>query len=136
LALIAARREVALEIEVERFVRLARFEPGRIACALKPGAPSDLPMRLARALSLWTDQVWRVEADAESQAETVAERAARQRAEEEAALRAHPFVAEALQAFPGAEITAVRAPADQGAEVVALRTPQKSKAKPAKESRS
>jgi DNA polymerase-3 subunit gamma/tau len=125
LALVAARRDIELEIALERFVRLLEFRPGLIRYAPAPGHPADLPQRLMRALKDWTGEPWRVSADGEAAAnvESIAERRARERQEDLDAIRAIPFVAEALKAFPGAIIADVREPKADGAEVTPLRTP-------------
>jgi DNA polymerase-3 subunit gamma/tau len=112
LALIASRREAALEIDLERYVRLVEFEPGAIRYQPSPDAPEDLPLRLIRFLKEWTGETWRVSADGAAPAgvESLEERRARERDAELAALRAHPSVAEALAAFPGAVIAEVKRP--------------------------
>ena len=117
-ALIAAERDVQLQIEVERFVHLSAFEPGRIVYASAPGAPSDLAVRLQKRLSDWTGDRWEVLADAASGVESLAERREKAEAAALAALQQHPFVAEALAAFPGAEI--MRWSKGEGGEVVRL----------------
>lgn len=38
IALMAGAREVGLQVDTERFVRPSHFEPGKLACALAPGA--------------------------------------------------------------------------------------------------
>ncbi|MFZ4601535.1 MAG: DNA polymerase III subunit gamma/tau [Caulobacterales bacterium] len=113
-ALIAERREAGLEIDVERYVRLVAFAPGSIRYQPAPGAPADLAGRLARFLKDWTGEVWFVAADdAAAGVESLEERRAREREAELAALRAHPAIAEALSAFPGATIAEVRKPKPQ-----------------------
>ncbi len=121
-ALISARRDVNLEIEVERYVRLSHYAPGHIRFAPGPGMPDDFPMRLARALGDWTGEDWDVSAEAPQGVESLAERRARERAAEMAELQSIPFVAEALKAFPGAKVLGLRteAPAE-GAEVLPLK---------------
>jgi DNA polymerase-3 subunit gamma/tau len=118
-ALIARERAISLEIDVERYVRLSSFEPGRIVFAPAAGAPRDLAPRLARALTEWTGQTWEVRADGESEVESLAERRARERKALLEDVRKHPLVADALKAFPGAEIVDVRdPPPTQAAQVI------------------
>jgi DNA polymerase-3 subunit gamma/tau len=120
-ALIAENRDVDLEIAVERYVQLSEFAPGRIVFAPAPGAPADLAARLQRALSEWTEQSWDVRADGASGVESLAARRERERAATLEDLKRHPFVAEALKAFPGAEIVEVRdPPKPQSGEVIDL----------------
>ena len=122
-ALIAEKRAVELEIDVERYVRLASFEQGRISFAPVAGAPKDLALRLARALKDWTDEIWDVRADGKSDVESLAERRAREREAMLDEVRKHPLVAEALKSFPGAEIVDVRdAPQTEPGEVINMPT--------------
>lgn len=110
-ALIGERREVELEIDVERYVRLVEFSPGRIRFQPAPGAPPELAGRLARFLKEWTDETWIVTADAAAAGvESLEERRAREREAELDAIRKIPAVAEALRAFTGAAIVDVRKP--------------------------
>ena len=41
-------------------VRLVEFAPGQIKLRLVPGAPRDIPARVAAALRRWTGQRWLV----------------------------------------------------------------------------
>jgi len=123
--LAATRPDIELEIAVERCVRVAELRPGFLRCKLEPGAPENLAFRFARALQEATGERWEVRDDAPEGAETIAARLAREAAEQLEALKRHPFVAQALQAFPGAEIAAVHEAEDvdtpgSGAEIVRL----------------
>jgi DNA polymerase-3 subunit gamma/tau len=125
LALIAENRAVDLEIDVERFVRLSHYEHGRIIYQPATGAPRDLAPRLARALKEWTGETWEVRADGRSDVESLAERRERERQAMLAELKKHPLVADALKAFPGAEIVDVRdPPKTDPAEVIDMPAPQ------------
>jgi DNA polymerase III subunit gamma/tau len=124
-ALIAEQRAVDLELQVERYVRLSSFAPGRIVFEPVSGAPRDLAPRLARALSEWTGEAWEVRADGQSDVESLAERRAREREAMLEELRKHPLVADALKAFPGAEIVGVRDPAPlEQAKVIDMPAPK------------
>ena len=127
IALIETQRDVDLQIAVERYVRLSSFAPGVIVFAPAPGMPVELPSRLAKKLRDWTGAAWDVRADAQSGVESFAERRAIDRANALEDLKKHPFVADALAAFPGAEIADWRKPADPAAaaEVVPLRPVKK-----------
>ncbi len=122
LALIETQRDIDLQIAVERYVRLSSFAPGVIVFSPAPGMPDDLPSRLARKLIDWTGARWDVRADAATGVESFAERRAQDRANALADLKKHPFVADALAAFPDAEIVDWRKPDPAtAAEVVPLR---------------
>lgn len=117
--------DIELEIAVERFVHLAELSPGVLRFAAAPGAPEHLAHRLARALREATGQAWEVRADAAEGRETIAERRAREEAERLEALKRHPFVAQALKAFPEAKIAVVHEAESvdsdaPGADIVAL----------------
>ncbi len=128
-ALIAANRNVDLEIEVERHVRPIEVAMGKLVFALTPDAPPDLTRRLARALEEWTGLPWAMVAQASLDdappPETLAERRRRAAAEALDRIRRHPFVADALKAFPGAEIVDVRSPESgpAGGEIIAFTPP-------------
>ena len=110
-ALIRARRDVSLLVEVEKGVRLVRYAPGRIEFEPADAAPPDLAARLAQRLQLWTGARWGVAVVGSGGAATIAEVRARERGDIEARAREHPVVQAVLAAFPGAEIRDVR-PAD------------------------
>jgi DNA polymerase-3 subunit gamma/tau len=113
LALIGSKREIALKIDVERFVRLVSFKPGAIVYEPAPGSPSDLPRRLAVKLKEWTGQVWLVAAEGGGGAESLYEREKREAQEARARLEQDPFIQEVMKAFPGTEILGVRSLAAQ-----------------------
>jgi len=96
-ALIRARRDVRLLVEVEAHVRLAHYAPGRIEFAPAGDAPRDLAARIARRLQDWTGSRWGVSVVAEADAPTIAET----RLAEKGALMQHPMLQAVLAAFPG-----------------------------------
>ena len=110
-ALIEAKRDVVLKHDIDRFVRLIDYQPGRITFALAEGAPVNLAQRLTARLKDWTGQFWgvSVEGGAAGQ-ETAYERDNRERAETRAAAASDPFIQKLMAAFPGAEIVEVREP--------------------------
>jgi DNA polymerase-3 subunit gamma/tau len=110
-ALIRARRDVSLLVEVETGVRLVRYAPGRIEFEPAEGAPPDLAARLSQRLQLWTGVRWGVAVVGSGGAATIAEVRAKEKGDLEARAREHPMVQAVLAAFPGAEIREVR-PAD------------------------
>ena len=106
--LIEQRRDIALKLDVERFVRPISFRPGAITFEPAPGAPNHLQQRLAARLKEWTGQPWLVAAEGGGGAESLYERAQRETQKTRRDVEADPFVQSLLEAFPGAEITGVR----------------------------
>lgn len=106
--LIAEKRDIGLRLDVEQYVRPISFRPGAITFEPGPGAPGNLAGRLVRALKEWTGQPWLVAAEGGGGAESLLERQKREDREEMDSIKADPFVASVLTAFPGAEIVEVR----------------------------
>ena len=106
--LIDQRRDIALRLDVQKYVRLISFRTGAISFEPAPGAPNNLSQRLSVRLKEWTGQPWLVAAEGGGGGETLAER----QSKEEAAIRAEalgdPFVQSVMQVFPGAELTEIR----------------------------
>jgi DNA polymerase-3 subunit gamma/tau len=119
LALIRARRDVALLIEVEKGVRLVRYAPGRIEFEPADAAAPDLAARLGQRLQSWTGARWGVSVVGTGGGPTVAELREAEKDREEAEARAHPFVQAALKAFPGAKLIGVRRRAPVETEMLA-----------------
>jgi DNA polymerase-3 subunit gamma/tau len=119
-ALIDARRDIALKLDVERYVRLISFRTGAIAFEPAPGAPSNLAQRLSARLKEWTGQPWLVAAEGGGGAETLAELRARELEVARAEALADPFVRQVMEVFPGAEVTEIRnlAPPETAAAAV------------------
>jgi DNA polymerase-3 subunit gamma/tau len=107
-ALIDARRDVVLKLDVAKFLRPVSFRPGAIEFEPAPGAPGNLSQRLSARLKEWTGQPWLVAALGGGGAESLLERAHREKAVELKQLEADPFIQSVMQAFPGTEIVAVR----------------------------
>ncbi|MEE2565814.1 DNA polymerase III subunit gamma/tau [Hyphobacterium marinum] len=113
-ALIAERRDIALKSDVERYVRLVSFKPGRIVFEPAKGAPGDIAPRLTKRLLEWTGATWGALATTDSRGgETIAEKRRREHRETLEAAAREPGVAEALSLFPGAEVVEVRNAADE-----------------------
>ena len=119
LDLIQANRDMALKIEVERHVRLARYAPGRIEFTPADGAPRDLAARLGQRLQDWTGVRWAVSVVPGETAPTVAEARDAERRGDEAEARRNPLVQAVLAEFPGAKVT-VGAPVAAAAAAEAL----------------
>ena len=103
-ALVRARRDVSLLVEIEAGVRLVRYAPGRIEFEPADGAAPDLAARLAQRLQLWTGVRWGVAVVGSGGGATIAEVREAERGDLHARSAAHPMVQAVLAAFPGAEI--------------------------------
>lgn len=108
MALIAARRDIGLRLDVEQYVRPISFRPGAITFEAAPGAPGNLAGRLVRFLKEHTGQPWLVAAEGGGGAESLMERQKREEREALEQIKKDPFVASVLSAFPGAEIVEIR----------------------------
>ena len=106
--LIAAKRDIQLKLDVEKYMRPIAFRPGAITFEPAPGAPSNLAHRLVARLKDWTGQPWLVAAEGGGGAESLYERAQRESLEIRRGAEADPFIRSVLDAFPGAEIIGVR----------------------------
>jgi DNA polymerase III subunit gamma/tau len=103
-------RDIQLRSALERDVRLVRFERGQLEFALAPGASPQLAATLSRKLQEWTGERWMVAISSRDGAPTLHERQQERDRETMSGVRADPLVRSVLEAFPGAEIMAVRAP--------------------------
>ena len=107
-ALIGEKRDIGLQMDVERYVRLIAFKPGAITFEPVPGAPHDLARRLASRLKDWTGRTWLIAANGQGGGETLIERDRREKDAARQAILDDPFVKAVMQAFPGAELGEVR----------------------------
>jgi DNA polymerase-3 subunit gamma/tau len=107
-ALIDARRDIALKLDVEKYLRLISFRTGAISFEPGPGAPGNLTQRLSARLKEWTGQPWLVAAEGGGGAETVAEQRRREADVARAEVLADPFVRGVMDTFPGAELVEIR----------------------------
>ena len=103
-ALIGEKREITLQMDVERYVRVVSFRPGAITYEPAEGSPHDLARRLAGRLKEWTGRTWLIAANGQGGGETLIEVEKKARIARRAAVEADPFVVSIMQAFPGAEI--------------------------------
>jgi DNA polymerase-3 subunit gamma/tau len=116
-AKVAEERDIDLELALER-MKVTHFSPhGDIEYVATPDQPRDLVRRLKALLEEHTPFEWRIRTTEERAApvESLAERRKREEARALDELKRQPFVAEALKAFPGAEIVQVRNPAEENA---------------------
>jgi len=107
-ALIGQKREISLQMDVQRYVKPVSFKPGAIVYESGAGAPIDLARRLASRLKEWTGRTWLIAANGQGGGETLIEAEKRGRAEVRAEVEADPFVAAVLAAFPGAVIADIK----------------------------
>jgi DNA polymerase-3 subunit gamma/tau len=108
LALIDRRRDIALKLDVERYVRPISFRPGAIEYEPAPGAPPNLAQRLVGRLKEWTGERWLIAAQGGGGAESLWERQKREERETRARIEQDPFIQSVMANFPGAEIVAIR----------------------------
>jgi len=107
-ALAKSKSARILATQLETNVHLVSLERGRIQFRPNAQAPKTLATDLANALRDWTRERWIVTLASEGGAPTIAEqRIAADRARKDAVSQ-EPFVRAVLDAFPGAEIVAVR----------------------------
>ena len=96
-------------MHLEEHVSLKKFDPaGSIDLFLMPGAPKGLANELREKLNAWTGRRWIVALSNEPGAPPVGEVARQREAEERAHMSQHPAVRAVLDAFPDAEIKAIR----------------------------
>jgi DNA polymerase-3 subunit gamma/tau len=116
-AKVAEERDIELELALER-MKVTHFSgSGDIEYVATPEQPRDLVRRLKSFLEEHTPFEWRIRSTEERTApvESLSERRKREEAKALEELKRQPFVAEALKAFPGAEIVQVKQPADENA---------------------
>ena len=123
-ALIRSNRDGVLRYEVEKYVRLARYQPGRIEFTPTDDAPRDLAQRLAQKLQAWTGVRWGVTLVSGAQAATIDETRHSERNALEAQAEAHPLVQAVFAAFPKAKITEIRTLQEIEAEAQAEALPE------------
>ena len=114
--LIRHHRDVQLLVDVEKYLRLAAYAPGRIEFEPTADAPPDFAQRLGQRLQAWTGNRWAVTVVNEGGAPTIAEDRAAEQAALEVEAQAHPMMAAVLEAFPGAKILEIRTPEEISAQ--------------------
>ncbi|MEM7242574.1 MAG: DNA polymerase III subunit gamma/tau, partial [Pseudomonadota bacterium] len=107
-SLIRARRDMKLLYEVENYIRLASYTPGRIEFQPADDAPGDFAHRLAQALQNFTGQRWGVSLVNDGGTPTIAEQKSAALDDLHAQVKEHPLVQSVLAAFPKAEIRDVK----------------------------
>jgi len=114
--MIKSRRDMTLLFDVENYVRLVKYSPGRIEFQQAGDAPNDLATRLAKRLQAWTGARWGVTVVSDAGKATITEERAAHRDDLQGQAMQHTMVQAVLLAFPGAEIRDVKTFADLNAE--------------------
>lgn len=107
-ALIGERREIGLQMDVERYVKPVSFKPGAIVYESVQGAPVELARKLASRLKDWTGRTWLIAANGQGGGETLIEQQKKARAAEREAVESDAFIQSVLLAFPGAKLGEIR----------------------------
>jgi DNA polymerase-3 subunit gamma/tau len=107
-ALIGERREIALQMDVQRYVRPVSFKPGALTYEPVDGAPANLATRLSSRLKEWTGRQWFVVANGQGGGETLIEQERKAAVALRAEVEADPFVRAVIQAFPGAVVGEIK----------------------------
>jgi DNA polymerase-3 subunit gamma/tau len=106
-ALASEKREIVLKSQLERDVRLVRFEEGRIELSLTETGSRTIANDLTRALQQWTGERWMVALSSEEGQQTLHEKAVAAERERREGAANHPLVQAVLSKFPGAQIVNV-----------------------------
>ena len=114
-ALAEKKRDIQLKLALERDVRLARFERGRIEFELAPGGSPNLASVIAARLQDWTGERWMAALVGSGGAPSLAEQREAKERERRNGFESDPVVAAVLSQFPGAQIIAVRSKAAEPA---------------------
>jgi len=107
-ALIGEKREIALQMDVQRYVRPVSFKPGALTYEPVDGAPANLATRLASRLKDWTGRQWFVVANGQGGGETLIEQEKKATLALRAEVEADPFVRAVMDAFPGTVVGEIK----------------------------
>ena len=124
LELIRARRDMKLLYDVETYVRVVKYSPGRLEFQPTQDAPSDLAQRLGQRLQGWTGARWGMILVNEGGGATVAEQKAEARDDLHAKVASHPLVMATMLTFPDAEIRDVRTLEDMASDGILQEIPE------------
>jgi DNA polymerase III subunit gamma/tau len=103
-SLIRFNRDMKLLVETENYLRLVKYQPGRIEFQLTPEASSDIPSRLAKKLKSWTGENWGVTIVNKGGGPTIAEKRDAGKKNLHLKVMEHPMVKSVLENFPGSNI--------------------------------
>ncbi|MEM7653134.1 MAG: DNA polymerase III subunit gamma/tau, partial [Pseudomonadota bacterium] len=107
-ALFEQNREAQLAALLRTAAHLVRFEQERLDLRLAPSVPKDFVGRVSECLRTWTGVRWVVTVSNEAGDPTLQQQAEETKKAEHDAVKEHPAVRAVLEAFPKAEIVAVR----------------------------
>jgi DNA polymerase-3 subunit gamma/tau len=107
LSLIRFNRDMKLLVETENYLRLVKYQPGRIEFQLTKEASSDLPSRLSKKLNSWTGAYWGITIVNEGGGPTIAEQRNKSTQDLHAQVMKNPMVKLVLENFPGSIINEV-----------------------------
>ena len=107
-ALATKHRDIIMQTQLSRHVRVVRFEDGRLEFQPTADAPADLAGAIAKKAQGWTGQRWMVSVTSGEGAPTIQEREQAEEAALLAGVQAHPHVRAILDRVPGAKIVDVR----------------------------
>jgi DNA polymerase-3 subunit gamma/tau len=100
-------RDIDLKIQLEDYVHLVSFAPGRIDLRVDPQADRNLVQQLQARLHEWTGDKWFVSYSNDEGAPTIRQTKLDKAAKAQAEAEADPLVKEALEKFPGAKIVSI-----------------------------
>ncbi|MFB2531331.1 DNA polymerase III subunit gamma/tau [Paracoccus sp. p4-l81] len=109
-ALLGRMKELRLLLDVETYVRLVRYSPGRIEFEPAPGAPDSLAGSLRDTLQRLTRAPWGVSVVAQGGAPTLAEEAAAEREAAREEAMQDDRIRAIFEAFPQARIHQIHLP--------------------------
>jgi DNA polymerase-3 subunit gamma/tau len=107
-ALATEKRDLKLKHGLERYVRLVRFEDGRIQMGVTEDTPPSFATELGRRLGEWTGRRWIITIDRDATAPTIHEQRQQARAALEDDVRRNPVVSAVMDRFPGSKIVDIR----------------------------
>jgi DNA polymerase-3 subunit gamma/tau len=104
LELIRSHRDMKLLYDVETYVRVVKYLPGRLEFEPTKESPKDLAQRLGQKLQDWTKSRWAITLVNEGGGATIAEQKLEAKDDLHAKVSSHPLVKATLLAFPNSEI--------------------------------
>lgn len=102
-ALIRQQRDMKLLFDVETYLKLAKYSPGRIEFEPAEQAPKDLASRITAQLQNWTGERWGISIVDEGGAATITEVAKEARTDLLGQVKSHALVQAVIAAFPGVQ---------------------------------
>ncbi len=102
------KNEKILTAKIKRHLRLVSFAQHKLEVVVAGDNAKDLPQQLAKSLSTATGEPWLVSVSETGGGKTLAEEDLEIQNKEKSAVAELPLVASVLEAFEGAEITAIK----------------------------